>query len=112
MFHFFCGQKSVLGQNSPSAPRPVHVRSWRYSCRGGSLASTVSCSHKRKLARPKDVERWSMTTMSEKRVKIGAKVVRLGRYVTFQPAEVAAPWGLFRKILSLTDDLRPGPAPA
>ena len=53
-----------------------------------------------------------MTTMSEKRVKIGAKVVRLGRYVTFQPAEVAVPWGLFRKILSLTDDLRPGPAPA
>ncbi len=30
-----------------------------------------------------------MTTLREKLVKIGAKVVRHGRYVTFQLAEVA-----------------------
>ena len=35
-----------------------------------------------------------------------------GRYVTFQLAEVAVPRELFRKILSLIDDLRPRPAPA
>ncbi len=45
-------------------------------------------------------------------VKIGAKVVRHGRYVTFQLAEVAVPRDLFRKILSLIDDLRRRPIPA
>ncbi len=47
-----------------------------------------------------------------KLVKIGAKVVRHGRYVTFQLAEVAVPRKPFRKILSLIDDLRRRPAPA
>ena len=64
------------------------------------------------LALPKEVEHWSMTTLREKLVKISAKVVRHGRYITFQLAEVAVPRELFRKILSLIDDLRPRPAPA
>ena len=38
----------------------------------------------RTLALPKEVEHWSMTTLRDKLVKIGAKVVRHGRYVTFQ----------------------------
>ena len=66
----------------------------------------------RTLALPKEVEHWSLTTLREKLVKIGAKVVRHGRYVTFQLAEVAVPKDLFRKILRLIDDLRPRPAPA
>ncbi|MDP6928045.1 MAG: transposase, partial [Rhodospirillales bacterium] len=63
-------------------------------------------------ALPKEVEHWSLTTLREKLVKIGAKVVRHGRYVTFQLAEVAVPKDLFRKILGLIDDLRRRPAPA
>jgi len=63
-------------------------------------------------ALPKEVEHWSLTTLREKLVKIGAKVVRHGRYVTFQLAEVAVPRELFRKILTLIDDLRRRPAPA
>ncbi len=66
----------------------------------------------RTLALPKEVEHWSLTTLREKLVKIGAKVVHHGRYVTFQLAEVAVPKELFRKILSLIDDLRRRPAPA
>ena len=66
----------------------------------------------RTLALPKEVEHWSLTTLREKLVKIGAKVVSHGRYVTFQLAEVAVQRELFRKILSLIDDLRPRPAPA
>jgi hypothetical protein len=66
----------------------------------------------RTLALPKEVEHWSLTTLREKLVKIDAKVVRHGRYVTFQLAEVAVSRDLFRKILSLIDDLRPRPAPA
>jgi len=49
---------------------------------------------------------WSLTTLREKLVKIGAEVVSHGRYVTFQLAEVAVPRDLFRKILRLIDDLR------
>ena len=66
----------------------------------------------RTLALPKEVEHWSLTTLREKLVKIGAKVVCHGRYVTFQLAEVAVSRDLFRKIRSLIDDLRPRPAPA
>ena len=57
------------------------------------------------LALPKEVEQWSLTTRRETPVKIGTKVGRHGRYATFQSAEVAVPKELFRKILSLIDDL-------
>ena len=66
----------------------------------------------RTLALPEEVEHWSLTTLRDKLVKMGAKVVRHGRYVTFQLAEVAVPRELFRKILSLIDDLRRRPVPA
>jgi len=65
----------------------------------------------RTLALPKEVEHWSLTTLRETLVKIGAKVVKHGRYVTFQLAEVAVPKILFQKILALIDDLRPRPVP-
>ena len=65
----------------------------------------------RTLALPKEVEHWSLTTLREKLVKIGAKVVSHGRYVTFQLAEVVVPRELFRKILRLIDGLRPAPLP-
>ncbi len=65
----------------------------------------------RKLALPKAVERWSLTTLREKLIKIGAKVVRHGRYITFQLAEVAIPRSLFANILRLIDSLRPAPLP-
>ncbi len=64
----------------------------------------------RTLALPKEVEQ--LTALREKPIKIGAKVVRHGRCVTFQLAEVAVPRKLFRKILSLIDDLLQRPAPA
>jgi hypothetical protein len=65
----------------------------------------------RTLALPDEVEHWSMTTLRDKLIKIGAKVVRHGRYVTFQLAEVAIPRRLFGEILRLIDGLRPKPAP-
>ncbi len=68
-------------------------------------------SQKATLALPEEVEHWSLTTLNEKLVKIGAKVVRHGRYITFQLAEVAIPKSLFAKILRLIDGLRPKAAP-
>ena len=64
------------------------------------------------LALPEAVKQWSLTSLREKPVKIGAKVVRHGRYVIFQMAEVAVPRELFQEILRLIDGLRPRPAPA
>ena len=64
----------------------------------------------RTLAMPKTVERWSMTSLREKLIKIGARVVSHGRYVTFQLAEVAVPRRLFAEILSLIARLRAPPA--
>ncbi len=55
---------------------------------------------------PREVEHWSLTTLREKLVKIGAKVVRHGRYVAFQMAEIAVPRDLFEEILRLIDGLR------
>ncbi len=52
-----------------------------------------------------------MTTLREKLVKIGAKVVAHERYVTFQLAEVAVSRALFAEILHLTDGLRPASLP-
>jgi hypothetical protein len=58
------------------------------------------------------VEQWSLTSLREKLIKIGAKIVRHGRYVTFQMAEVAIPRDLFADILNRIEPLRPKPAPA
>jgi Transposase DDE domain group 1 len=49
----------------------------------------------RTLTLPEEVEQWSLTTLREKLVKIGARIVRHGRYVMFQLAEVAVPRALF-----------------
>jgi len=53
----------------------------------------------RRLALPASVKHWSLTTLRDKLIKIGAKMVRHARYVTFQLAEVAVPRRLYRTIL-------------
>ncbi len=65
----------------------------------------------RTLALPQEGAHWSLTTLREKLVKIGAKVVRHGRYVTFQIAEVAVKRTLFVENLRLIDGLRAAPLP-
>lgn len=53
----------------------------------------------RQLVLPKPIQGWTLTTLREKLVKIGAKVVRHSKYVLFQLAEVAVPRKLFARIL-------------
>jgi hypothetical protein len=73
-------------------PRQLHCEPWRL---------------------PKTAEPWSsLTSLREKLIKIGAKVVSHGRYVTFQMAEIAVPRQMFVDILSLIARLRAPPAPA
>jgi len=61
----------------------------------------------RRLALPRSVKHWSLTTLREKLIKIGAKVITHARYVIFQMAEVAVPRWLFRSILERIRQLRP-----
>jgi hypothetical protein len=48
---------------------------------------------------PRFVKYWSLTTLREKPITIGAKVVRYAKHVTFRMAEVAVPRDLFVAIL-------------
>jgi hypothetical protein len=66
----------------------------------------------RTLAMPKTAEPWSLTSLREKLIKIGAKVISHGRYVMFQMAEVAVSRQMFKEILMLIARLRAPPAPA
>jgi hypothetical protein len=64
------------------------------------------------LAMPKAAQPWSLTSLRQKLIKIGTKVVSHGRYITFQMAQVAVSQQMFANILSLIARLRPPPAPA
>ena len=66
----------------------------------------------RTLATPEPIKEWSLTSLREKLIKIGAKLVSHGRYVAFQMAEVAVTRRLFAEILRLIAELRPPPDPA
>ena len=60
----------------------------------------------RTLALPRKIEHWTLTTLREKLIKIGAKVVQHARFVTFQMAEVAIPRELFASIPDRIAQLR------
>ena len=114
-FHFFRsdGQPDTAMPHDPSNVGRildwVRVPTEDYFYQWSSIAQTGAslANFMRTLALLKEVEHWSMTTLREKLVKIGAQVVRHGRYVTFQLAEVAVPRGLFEIILRRIDELRP-----
>jgi hypothetical protein len=63
----------------------------------------------RTLATPEPIKDWSLTTLREKLIKIGAKMVSHARYVVFQMAEVAIPGNVFADILRMIAELRPPP---
>jgi Transposase DDE domain group 1 len=65
----------------------------------------------RQLALPRPVRTWTLTTLRDKLIKIGAKVVHHARAMTFQPAEVAVPRALFAAILGRIGRLRAAPSP-
>ena len=60
----------------------------------------------RQAVLPPAVRHWTLTTLREKLIKIGAKVVRHSRKIIFQMAEVAVPRELFRDILKAIERLK------
>ncbi len=63
----------------------------------------------RTLATPEEIGRWSLTSLRERLIKTGARLVRHGRYAIFQMAEAALPRQVFASILALINGLRGPP---
>ena len=66
----------------------------------------------RTLPTPETIKDLSLTTLKERLIEIGAKVVSHGLSLAFQMAEVAIPRILFADILRLVSEPRPPPAVA
>jgi len=54
---------------------------------------------------------WSLTSLQTRLIKIGARVVRHARAITFQLAEVSVSGNLFNRILAVIQRLHAPPAP-
>jgi len=63
----------------------------------------------RRLVLPPEMARWSLTTLRERLVKIGARLTRTARRLVLQMAEVAVTRDLFAQILSHIRLLSPVP---
>jgi hypothetical protein len=59
----------------------------------------------RRLALPEAVKEWSLRSVQVKLIKIGGRLVRHARRLTFQLAEVAAPRGVFQGVLERIGEL-------
>ncbi len=61
---------------------------------------------------PEEIADWSLTSIQSRLIKIGARVVRHARKITFQLAEVAVRRTLFGQTLAAIHNLKPPPRPA
>jgi hypothetical protein len=63
----------------------------------------------RTTATPETIERWSLTSLRERLIKTGTRLVHHGRYAIFQMAASALPREVFAGILGLINSLRDPP---
>jgi hypothetical protein len=80
---------------SPALRLQLHAR----ACNLGNFLRT--------LATPEPIKDWSLTSLKENLIKIGAKVMSHRRCVVFQTAEVAFARNLFAEIVRMIVELRP-----
>jgi len=66
----------------------------------------------RTLATPDEIGTWSLTSLRERLIKIGARLVRHARYTVFQFAEATLPRRVLAGILARINGLRGPPAEA
>ena len=85
-------------------------------CQRGAPSAACACLQPRQFhadaGDAQGAEPRSLTSLREKPIKIGARVVSHGRHVAFQMAEVAVSGQMFKEILMLIARLRTPPAPA
>lgn len=61
------------------------------------------------IALPKEISTWSLTSMKERVIKVGARLVMHARRLVFQMAEVSLTRGMLARILERIRQLEPGP---
>ena len=59
----------------------------------------------RTMVLPPKVKHWSLVTVQQKLIKVGARVVQHARRIIFQLAEVAVPRELWRTMLGRIEEL-------
>ncbi len=97
------GKGRFDGRGSPSL-----IRHQRRSLSASALPCNLG-NFLRAVATPEPIKNWSLTSLREKLINLGAKVVGHARNVSFQMAEVAIPRNVFADILRLIAELRPPP---
>ena len=70
-----------------------------------ALAYTLA-NFLRTLTTPEGIDTWSLTSLRERLIKTGARLVRYARYAIFQLAEAALPRSAFAGVLDRINDLR------
>lgn len=61
---------------------------------------------------PEEIADWSLTSIQSRLIKIGARVVRHARKITFQRAEVAVSGVIFGQIIAAIRNIKPPPRAA
>ncbi len=65
----------------------------------------------RTLTLPPEISHWSLTSLRERLIKVGAKLLRHARSITFQLAEVAVSRSLWQQMLLAIAGLKPAEQP-
>ncbi|HZZ00547.1 MAG TPA: IS1380 family transposase [Candidatus Baltobacteraceae bacterium] len=110
-----CKSTNVVAFYNKRGLDEQYVKEWKGALKGTRLSFDANAvrlqlhalaynldNFLRTLAVPETIAEWSLTTLREKLIKIGAKVASHGRYVAFQMAEVAIPRRLFATIERIT----------
>ena len=63
----------------------------------------------RTIATPEAIKSWSLTSLRERLIKTGTRLVKHARYAIFQMAEAGLPRSVFNGILALINGLRGPP---
>ena len=119
---FASNKLSGLGQ-LPLANKPISVviedvAGHLYALRGKRRAVRLQlhalaynlANFLRTAATSEPIERWSLTSLRERLIKTGTRLVRHARYAVFQMAEAGLPRSVFAGILGLINGLRGSPA--
>jgi hypothetical protein len=100
--------------NGPLHHSPVNPLVRRFADYYASLHTDATKKHRsavsfRDIDKPMSAFHWSLTSLQLKLIKIGARVVRHARAITFQLAEVAVTGPMVRAILAAIHRLRAPP---
>ena len=110
------GDDAPVADSTRGQPARFATRSCRWFRDNQARLQLFALAYKlgnflRQLALPRSVGTWTLTTLRETLIRIGAKIVHHAKAVTFQLAEVAVPRALLAAILARIGRLRAASSP-